>query len=163
MSAYHASKLDIKHCVTFGLDLPSQGATLHHSHVSAQSQLATHPRGKESLVAFLKEEMTAAMTFCQKEISPRHQTALLIWTGLSRASNASLLKPPARLDRRGFVYSFVLSPVCFPDLVRLMLVRQLLQTKLAICLITDCSHGYGKQQGLFFVFMNKHIVSQSAI
>lgn len=53
-----------------------------------------------------------------------------------------------------------------PDLVGLMPVRQLLQTKLAICLITDCCHDYGKQgeeQGLFFLFMNKHIFSQRAI
>lgn len=53
-SVYHY--LDIKHCVSFGLGLPSEGATLHHSHVLAQSGLATRPRGKELFVTLSKRK-----------------------------------------------------------------------------------------------------------
>lgn len=55
-SFYHTSMLDIKHRVTFGLVLPSQDATLHHSHMLAQSGLVTRPRGKELLVTLSKRK-----------------------------------------------------------------------------------------------------------
>lgn len=35
-----------------------------------------------------------------------------------------------------------------------------LANKAAVCLISDCCHGYSKQEELGFVFMNKHISSQ---
>lgn len=85
-SFYHTSMLDIKHRVTFGLVLPSQDATLHHAHMTHVGTIraSDSPSWKRIARHPLKEEMTAAMTFCQKEISMRDQTAPLISAGLSR-------------------------------------------------------------------------------
>ncbi len=55
-SVCYISKPDIMQHVTYGLGLPPQGATLHHSHMSAQSGLVTRPRGKELLVALSKRK-----------------------------------------------------------------------------------------------------------
>lgn len=83
-SVYHISMLDIKDRATFGLVLPCQGATLHHFTRVGTIRASDSPSWKRIASHPLKEEMTAAMTFCQKEISLRDQTAPLISAGLSR-------------------------------------------------------------------------------
>ncbi len=54
---------------------------------------------------------------------------------------------PQHVWTDGFCIFFCVFFSLLPDLVGLMPVRQLIQTKLTICLITDCCHDYGKQGG----------------
>lgn len=54
---------------------------------------------------------------------------------------------PQHVWTDGFCLFFCVFLSLLPDLVGLIPVRQLIQTKLAICLITDCCHDYGKQGG----------------
>lgn len=114
-----------------------------------------------SLPALCWEELTAGMTFCQrrlhsqtkqpcnlvshfnqvtdkKRISPDFCDNIVRTRTPPPATNTSIAKPTSLRHTEAF-------SMFFPDLVRGISRPLMLANKAAVCLISDCCHGYSKQ------------------
>lgn len=132
-----------------------------------------------SLALLRCEELTAGMTFCQRRLHSQTKQPCNLVSHFNRvtdkqsvspdycddivrtrtpppATNTSIEtpRPPPRHTRRAEAFSKF-----FPDLVRGMSRPLTLANKAAVCLISDCCHGYSKQGERVCVYEQTHLLA----